>query len=138
MSGPRAVRTRSVPAGFRVGGAAVALMMAACAGGPTPQRGAGSPALEPVSTWMDDRGSEGFVVMFKNNRREPTRITQIELFDCVNTSPSCGRVDPRLVLAPGQERDGLTVRPFDQRQAFSFHYRYTWAAETPAQARPSH
>ena len=93
-------------------------------------------SLEPVETWMQDRGPEGNAIVFRNNTRQQIRITSVQLLQCQNTSPSCGTLHPNVVLDPGQTRDGMIVRPFDRQQGFSFTYQYNWDYIQPAPAAP--
>lgn len=99
-------------------------------------------ALEPIETWLADRGAEGSVLMFRNNNHFRVRITTIRLMGCQNTNPHCGTVDPRATLGPGETRDVLTVRPDSRTEGFSFTYSYTWVAAdgsqpgAPAAAQP--
>lgn len=90
-------------------------------------------ALEPIETWLADRGAEGSVLMFRNNHHFRVRITTIRLEGCQNTNPHCGTVDPRATLGPGETRDVLTVRPDTRTEGFSFTYSYTWVSADGSQ-----
>ena len=113
--------------------ALAALGLAACAGHTAATQGMQAIAsLEPVETWMQDRGPEGNAIVFRNNTRQQILITTIQLLQCQNTSPSCGTLRPNVVLDPGQTRDGMIVRPFDRQQGFGFTYQYNWTYLQPA------
>jgi hypothetical protein len=103
-------------------------MVAACA---SAGAGAGPPvtaAHASVETWTDPLSSgRGFRVMFRNNTAEPVRITTITLYDCQNADHACTNFDPRLVIAPGQSAEALTIGPALTNYEFTFRYRFTWA-----------
>jgi hypothetical protein len=116
-----------------------AVFLASCAGHTAATQGMQSiSSLEPVETWLQDRGPEGNAIVFRNNTRQQIRISTIQLLQCENTSPACATLHPNVVLDPGQTRDGMIVRPFDRQQGyrFTYQYHYEYVAAAPGAAAP--
>lgn len=114
-------------------------MLAAACAGRTGQTGGAISALEPIEAWTVDLGSgQGHAILFRNNRRDPVRITSITLLQCQNTSPSCRTIDPRITVDPGQTREAITIRPQNRNEAFAFTYtyRYAWVVSAAAVNQP--
>jgi len=101
----------------------------------TPYRGAVMPGREAVTTSIDrDMDGRSSRISIRNNGDVPLRITEIELYDCVNVNQPCLPMDPRLTVGPGQQLTVMTVGAADPQFGYSFRVRFHTDAVRAARA----
>jgi len=125
-----------------IGGAAACGLLAGCAphapaAGATPYQGAVMPGREAVTMSIDrDMDGRSSRISVRNNGDAPIRITEVELYDCVNVNQPCLPMDPRMVVGPGQQATVMTVGAADRAFGYSFRVRYHTDAVRTTRTEP--
>jgi hypothetical protein len=90
--------------------------------------------LKQVCVWADTAtNTRAQTIFIKNNTKWPIRVTQFELYDCINVKQACGVKQANIKLPAHVTKKIMVVDPADPDGAYNYQFRYEYGFDVYGQ-----
>lgn len=114
---------------------ALVLGLTACSAATT-QRAFVAPSNETITsdTEVRQENPPTHLIYVENRSTVPVRVFSVTLSSCENIRQPCGPKQANLRVGPGERRVAIRVEPDNPQRAFSYHFNYSWQADSSSAA----